>query len=185
MNPLEILQKVKEIVFAEQKQSEQKFSDYQKKDGSIVQIDELKVGGKVTVGGNPAPAGEHELADGTIIAVDEGGMIMEIKSAMPTEVEDKKEEPDPMTAFNEKFSAIEAKFTAQDAQLQQFATAHNALKASFEKQNEAVQGLVSLVERLVNEPNTQPIEPVKSGFRSHEPEDKLDKLKRLQKLFNK
>lgn len=36
------------------------------------------------------PAGEYQLADGSIIVVDEQGMIVEVKEAMPAETEDQK-----------------------------------------------------------------------------------------------
>lgn len=56
------------------------------KDGTLVVI-EVEEGGDIvgkmaTINGQPAPAGEHELADGSMIVVDEKGMVVEKKEAM-------------------------------------------------------------------------------------------------------
>lgn len=48
------------------------------KGGVEVQVDKMEIGGKVTIAGAPAPAGEHELEDGTKITVGEGGVITAI-----------------------------------------------------------------------------------------------------------
>ncbi len=53
------------------------------KDGTVVKVEaeegEEIVGKMVTVDGQPAPAGEHELANGMVIVVDEKGVIVEKK----------------------------------------------------------------------------------------------------------
>jgi len=53
------------------------------KDGTVVKVEaeegEEIVGKMVTVDGQPAPAGEHELANGMVIVVDEKGIIVEKK----------------------------------------------------------------------------------------------------------
>jgi hypothetical protein len=64
------------------------YKEYVLKSGAKVKIDKLEVGGKVVLvddAGNesPAPAGEHELADGTVITLDESSVIVEI--AAPVE----------------------------------------------------------------------------------------------------
>ena len=58
--------------------------EYVLKSGTKVLIDKLEVGGKVTIKDEsgveqPAPQGEHELADGTKIYLDENGTITEIE----------------------------------------------------------------------------------------------------------
>jgi hypothetical protein len=61
----------------------EQFKEYQLADGAKVMIDNLAVGGKVTVEGPegeiPAPAGDHILSDGTVITTDEAGLITEIQ----------------------------------------------------------------------------------------------------------
>jgi len=49
------------------------------KDGTIVEVTDLAIGGIVTISGAPAPVGEHELEDGTMIVLGDNGVIMEIK----------------------------------------------------------------------------------------------------------
>jgi len=59
------------------------------KDGKIVVVEmeegEDLVGKMATVDGQPAPAGEHELANGAIIVVDDKGMITEVKETVSVE----------------------------------------------------------------------------------------------------
>jgi len=60
------------------------FAEYVLASGVKVMVDKLEVGGKVTLldeAGNevPAPVGEHTLADGSVIVLDETGTILEIK----------------------------------------------------------------------------------------------------------
>jgi len=76
---------------------------YKLTDGTEVGISALEVGGIVTVGDQPAPAGEHTLEDGTAIVVDAAGVITEIVAATPAAPAEPVE--DDMAA---KFSAIES-----------------------------------------------------------------------------
>lgn len=50
-------------------------SAYTLKDGTVVSIDKLEVGGIILIAETPAPAGDHELIDGTILKVGENGVI--------------------------------------------------------------------------------------------------------------
>jgi len=60
--------------------------DVPMKDGKMGFIDAMPgedfVGKIMTIDGKPAPAGEHELASGTIMVTDANGMITEIKESM-------------------------------------------------------------------------------------------------------
>ena len=49
-------------------------------DGTPIEVSALEVGGTVVVGDMPAPAGEHELSDGTKITTDIAGIITDIKA---------------------------------------------------------------------------------------------------------
>jgi hypothetical protein len=87
-------------------------AEYSLMDGTKVEISALEIGGSVTIEGLPAPAGDHELMDGTEITLDENGIIVEIESkqveATPevdTEVEAKKEEDKKMAEMAEQFEA--------------------------------------------------------------------------------
>jgi len=90
MTTLEAINKIKQM-FAEagelpvaSAEPLQSFAEYVLKSGAKVMIDKFEVGGKVTLvdeTGNqvPAPAGEHELADGSVMVLDENSIITEIK----------------------------------------------------------------------------------------------------------
>ena len=197
MNPVELLQKVKALVFEGQMPADQslgmypkdeekkkEFGGYTLKDGTEVYIDKLEVGGVVTVEQEtmaPAPAGEHELADGTVIVVGEGGVISEIKPAPAPEMEPEAAPVEaavlPAQNFDEKFAAYDAKFSALEEE-------NTNLKAAFAKADEAIKGLFELVEKLVKEPTTEPSEPVKNGFKfGKQIDNKEEKLQSLINLF--
>ena len=197
MNPVELLQKVKALVFEGQMPADQslgmypkdeekkkEFGGYTLKDGTEVYIDKLEVGGVVTIEQEtmaPAPAGEHELADGTVIVVGEGGVISEIKPAPAPEMAPEAAPVEaavlPAQNFDEKFAAYDAKFSALEEE-------NTNLKAAFVKADEAIKGLFELVEKLVKEPTTEPSEPVKNGFKfGKQIDNKEEKLQSLINLF--
>jgi len=97
MTPLEALLQIKQM-FAEMppapvqaqevevsiEPAAPEYKEYVLKSGAKIKMDKLEVGGKVMLvddAGNetPAPAGEHELADGMVIVLDESSVITEIK----------------------------------------------------------------------------------------------------------
>jgi hypothetical protein len=174
MKAEEILTAVKKIVFGEMPPveaapvEEKQFSEYALKDGTLVMIDELAVGGTVMVGDAPAPAGSHELADGTVIEVGEGGVIATV--TVPAAPEAEEEPKDMGKKYDEKFAAIESRFAALQSE-------NENLKQAFVKADEAIKGLINLVETLVNEGGEPAIKP-QQGFR-HEQPTKTEKMQRL------
>jgi hypothetical protein len=122
------------------------------------------------------------LADGTEIVLAEGGVIAEIK---PKEVEapevsveiesgkDMKEKEDQMAA---KFSEIENRIAASEQSFSALQSDYEGLKAAFGKQSEAMQGLIQLVDTLVNVPSQAPAE-VPNNFKKVSVESKADKIK--------
>jgi len=148
MNPKEIIEKLR-LTFAELtgNATEQPVSlaKAMLKDGTEVEVTDLAVGGIVTISGAPAPVGEHELEDGTIIVLGENGVIMEIKppAAVEVEVETKKDDMDTKfaafeTATNEKFASYEAKFAEYESKLA--------------KANQVIEGLLNLTQTLAETP---------------------------------
>jgi hypothetical protein len=128
------------------------------KDGTVVEVTELAVGGVVTIEGVPAPVGEHELEDGTVIVLGDNGAIMEIKPKMEVEVEveAKKDEEDMTAKFaafesatNEKFASYETKFQAYETKLSQA--------------NKVIEGLMQISKMLVEAPQGTPDASVKSS----------------------
>ena len=180
MNPIELLAQVKKLVFQEETEGA---PSYSLEDGTKIMVSALEVGGIVTLeDGTPAPAGEHTLADGTEIVLAEGGVIAEIK---PKEVEapevsveiesgkDMKEKEDQMAA---KFSEIENRIAASEQSFSALQSDYEGLKAAFGKQSEAMQGLIQLVDTLVNVPSQAPAE-VPNNFKKVSVESKADKIK--------
>lgn len=182
-NPIDILKQIKAIVFNETPapvEVEQKFDEYTLQDGTPIMITELVIGGVVTLAdGSAAPAGDHTLADGTVITVGEGGVITNIVApaeAVPVEepvlevtpeeieagkdYEDKEKEKVKMGELEDKMAMIEEKLA---------------------KAEEAIKSLVALVETLVKEPSTMPVESVKNGFKHAAKESRQD---RIAKLFS-
>jgi hypothetical protein len=131
------------------------------KDGTIVEVTELMVGGIVTIEGVAAPIGEHMLEDGTMIVLGDNGVIMEIKPAMEEEVAPAiPEEPigqEDMSAkfaafesaTNEKFAAYEDKFAAYEVKLTQA--------------NKVIEGLMQISKMLVEAPQSQADSSVKNS----------------------
>jgi len=144
------------------------------KDGTPVKVDRLEVGGVVMVNDAPAPAGEHELADGTKIVVGEGGVITEVEAAeVAPEMTDYSNQ---FAAIDEKFTAYETKFSEQATQLQEFA-------AKFEKANNTINSLVELVGKIIETPTADSVTGDKSQFNTHKTGTKADKVKNLAALL--
>lgn len=141
--------------------AEVKMIEAKLKDGTIVEVTELAVGGIVTIAGVPAPVGEHELESGEVIVLGDNGAIMEIKpkpTEVEIEVEAKKDEvKEDMSAkfaafesaTNEKFSAYENKFAQYEAKLGQA--------------NKVIEGLMQISKMLVEAPQSAPDAGVKTS----------------------
>jgi len=182
-SPIELLQEVKKLVFQEETMPAPAYSLM---DGTKVLIDKLEVGGVVTLeDGTPAPAGSHTLADGTEVILAEGGVIAEIKAkeveepSVEVEIEsgsdmkDKEEEKAKMTA---KFQEIESRIAASEQSFSALQSDYEGLKAAFGKQSEAMQGLIQLLDTLVNVPSQAPAE-VPNTFKKHSASTKEDKIR--------
>jgi hypothetical protein len=184
MNPIELLAQVKKLVFQEETMPA---PGYTLEDGTKIMVSALEVGGIVTLeDGSPAPAGEHTLADGTEIILAEGGVIAEIK---PKEVEEpeasveiesgkdmqekKDEEKEKMYS---KFSEIESRIAASEQSFSALQSDYNTMKTAFAKQSEAMQGLIQLVDTLVNVPSQAPAE-VPNNFKKVSVETKADRIR--------
>jgi len=180
-SPIELLQEVKKLVFQEETMPAPAYS---LEDGTKILIDKLEVGGVVTLeNGTPAPAGEHTLADGTMVVLGEGGVIAEIKPkeveepAIEVEIEsaehDKKTD---MEEMKEKIAKIEEELNAGKDKMSAFEVDYSALKEASAKAQEGLQALIALVETLVNVPSQAPAE-VPNGFKKHSASTKEDKIR--------
>jgi hypothetical protein len=142
-------------------------AEYVLEDGTKVMISALEVGGDVVLeDGNPAPDGEHKLADGQVIET-EGGKINEIK------VEEEPVEIEVEAAKDEKMEEVEAKLSALEMENKEL----KEKLAAFEKK--AAQGfaqVIELIEEIAKVPQADPIEKTQS-FKFESTKDiKFDRL---------
>lgn len=145
-------------------------TDYELKDGGMVSIDKLEVGGTVMIDGNAALAGDIELKDGTKISIGENGVIAAIELASaPEEVAPAMEDMSAKfeaftTAANEKFASYESKFADYEAKLS--------------KANKVIEELLKLSQLIVDAPAAQPDATVKTAntFKEEKKKHNLDIL---------
>lgn len=130
-------------------------TDYELKDGGMVSIDKLEVGGTVMIDGNAALPGDIELKDGTKITIGDNGVITAIEMpSAPEEVAPAVEDMSAKfeaftTATNEKFAAYESKFAEYEAKLG--------------KANKVIEELLKLSQLIVDAPAAQPDVVVKTA----------------------
>jgi hypothetical protein len=188
MTTLEAINKIKQM-FAEAGEMPmpsaeplQSFAEYTLKSGAKVMIDKLEVGGKVTLvdeGGNevPAPAGEHELIDGSVILLDEASTIVEIK--VP-EVE-LPEVPEVEISVESKVEEdmMKKKIEEMQKQLDEIKMAYDAKLASQEaKFSKGMSDISDVLFQLLNTPSANATEQPKERFNVHI-EKKEDKINRF------
>jgi hypothetical protein len=170
MTKKEAFEKIKTLLFGEQKMSDAKLSD-----GTIIQWEgDLSEGTALNVvaeDGNtiPAPDAVHELEDGTKITT-LGGLITAIESKEVEEEEEMKEEmasefekmfASHLEAFNsllEKFSAIESKVNEYELK---FSEISNNINDITKNNTEKFNAIVEIVDAISEQPAGEP-EPVKN-----------------------
>lgn len=157
------------------------FAEYVLASGAKVMIDKLELGGKVSLvdeAGNetPAPAGEHMLADGTTIYLDENATIVKIET--------------PEVPVEEPVSEVELlkkKVSEMEAQLADYGKKKDEAQVKMAEQadkfSKAIQELTDVVIELTKTPSVQPTEP-KEVFNKHF-ESKNDKISRFLNLYTK
>lgn len=154
----------------------EQFKEYQLADGNVVMIDNLALGGKVTVQGPegeiPAPAGDHILSDGTVVTTDEAGVITELEvPEIETEVE---AQPSETEMLKSKIAEMEAKIEEMGKGYKEKMEAQAAeFSAMVEKSNEKLVALSNVLTEFFAAPSADPVAPEK--FHS----SKDDKIKRF------
>lgn len=86
----EELSEIESIEVEDTTQSSEAYLEFTLKDGKVVKVDDT---GYATLDGEQMPAGEHPLADGNILVIDENGNFVDTKEASTT-----KKDPDESTA---------------------------------------------------------------------------------------
>jgi hypothetical protein len=188
MTTLEAINKIKQM-FAEAGEMPmpsaeplQSFAEYTLKSGAKVMIDKLEVGGKVTLvdeGGNevPAPVGDHELIDGSVITLDDNSIITAIK--VP-EVE-LPEVPEVEISVESKVEEdmMKKKIEEMQKQLDEIKMAYDAKLASQEaKFSKGMSDISDVLVQLLNTPSANATEAPKEKFNQHI-EKKEDKISRF------
>ena len=161
MSPKEAVEKIKNMLFGDMPEQPlpvpvptpegagQVFADYKLKDGTIVSIDKVEIGGQVQLNGEPAPDGYHLLEDGTKIEVSKGLIVgVEKEAVVPEMPEELKKLPVQMSEVNKDIVDLKKIIDAQ-AKL-------------ISKQSESLKQMFSLVETIANNSIEQPKEKAKS-----------------------
>lgn len=161
------------------------FETYDLKDGSKIDLSGLEIGSEATLvdaSGNssPAPDGEYELVDGTMITV-VGGKVegIETPQAEAEPIETPEAEM-PMEMESDKFEEMNGSISSLQAE-------NEALKAKIAsiegKFSQAINDLSDVVLGLASTPSTGPIQAPKNSFSQVEKrEDKIERF--LNKVKN-
>jgi hypothetical protein len=151
---------VEEVQAEETKVEETKveMAEYSLMDGTKVEISALEIGGLVTIEGQPAPAGDHELMDGTEITLDENGKITEIE----TKVVEASPEVDVEAGKDYEDKKMEKMAEEIEAKFAELTEAKNLSDAKvLELESKVKQGfaqVAELIEALSNTPSEDPIQ---------------------------
>lgn len=190
MTPKEALDKIRAL-FAEpapeQPEAEparMEAKEYVLEGGAKILISELEPGGMASLiddAGNasPAPAGDHMLADGTMITVGENGLLTgvkmpEVQPEMPeAEMAKLREEMSAVKSENERLSALLAE-TLKRAEFE----------ASVKELTEKMKVLADAVTSVLETPAADPIQAPKDKFERNQPSKDERMAVLLQTLDN-
>lgn len=164
------------------------FETYDLKDGSKIELSGLEIGAEamlVDESGNtsPAPDGEHELVDGTMVTT-VGGKVEGIETPQ-AEMEPIEEVEEEIPMGDDK----EDKFQEIDGTIENLKAENEALKAKIAsiegKFSQAINDLSDVVLGLASTPSANPIQSPKNSFSQVEKRDEkierfLNKVKNLK-----
>lgn len=199
MTPLEAIQKIKQMfaeageipvaeapaakMAEESAQPIEAAKEYVLESGVKVMIDKLEIGGQVSVVDeagqlSPAPVGEHKLADGTKVTVDEAGVILAIELPAADVVEEQMpEEVMPKAPVQE--DMMKKKIEEMQKQLDEIKMAYDAKMAQQEARfSKAISDVSDILIQLINTPSANATEQPKNKFNVHV-ESKDAKLERF------
>jgi hypothetical protein len=137
-------------------------AEYSLMDGTKVEISALEIGGSVTMpDGTPAPAGEHQLADGTEMQLDENGIIIELSSKEEDVTTEEEAAPAPEDMGKEADKKMQEMTEAFEAQIAEIKAAKEVSDAKvLDLENKVKQGfaqVAELIEALSSTPSADPI----------------------------
>jgi LysM repeat protein len=197
MEAKKALEQIKSLLFAEQnvEASQEEvvieFAEGVLADGTIVKFDKLEAGGMISVvtaeGEIPAPVGEHELEDGTIVVVSEPGIIAEVKMV---EQDGNEVEVDVEMSSEEEESAKVEEEVVAEPQVDKFAEISETFNAKFaeveakiEFLNDISKRLVEFMEAYAKVESVEETQAPKNAFFAQSKNSKQDAYKRLQNVF--
>jgi hypothetical protein len=153
------------------------FETYDLKDGSKIDLSGLEIGAEamlVDESGNtsPAPDGEHELVDGTMITI-VGGKVEGIETPQA--------EAEPIEEVEEEIPMESDKFEEVNVSISSLQAENEALKAKIAsiegKFSQAINDLSDVVLGLASTPSAGPIQTPKNSFSQVEKrEDKIERF---------
>ena len=150
------------------------------KDGTVLTVDRMEIGGVAMVNGVPAMPGVLEAADGSKITVGEGGVIQNVEvSGAPAP-----EAPVVQSAdYSEQFKVYEEKLASHETKFQEHITAYNTLAQEFSQAKDQMKNLIALVGKIVETPTAESVQGNISQFNSQKP-DRDAKIKELAQIFS-
>jgi hypothetical protein len=199
MTPKEALEQIRSLFAAPEMPAAQvepetaalSTKEYVLEDGTKVLVSELEIGGMVSVLAEdgtsaPAPAGEHKLADGTVITVGENGTIQSV--VMP---EAPAQEP-PMEEMKAALAAIKSELdesnAARVAASESFTAQIEQFRAALAATEDKLRVMASVMEGLLDTPSAEPVEPARDKFEAIGPsrQDQItDFLKTIDQMKKK
>lgn len=198
MTPLEAIQKIQQMftdngmmpvaeapaaqMAEESAEPIESVKEYVLMSGQKVLIDKLELGGKVMIVDeagqqSPAPVGEHELADGTKIVLDEAGTILELEVPESDKVEEEIIPDAPVEPSAEEL--MKKKIEEMQKQLDEIKMSYDAKLAQQEARfSKGISDLSDVLVQLINTPSAEATEQPKDKFNVHV-ESKEAKLERF------
>ena len=198
MEAKKALEQIKSLLFSEnvaevvsQEEVTIEFAEGVLADGTIVKFDKLEAGGIISVvtpdGEIPAPVGEHELEDGTIVIVTEEGIIAEVKmveadeNEVEVEVEMSEEDENPIVAEEEviaepqvdRFAEISEAFNSKLAEVE----------SKVDLLNDVTKKLVEFMDAFAKVETAQETQAPKNAFSAQNKVSKAYAYKKLQNIF--
>lgn len=197
MTPLEAIQKIKQMfaeagelpvaeapasqMAEESAQPIEAAKEYVLESGQKVLIDKLEIGGKVSLVDeagqqSPAPVGEHKLADGTKVTVDEAGVILAVELPQAEVVEEVMPEAPAQPSAED---MMKQKIEEMQKQLDEIKMAYDAKMAQQEARfSKGISDISDVLVQLINTPSASATEQPKDKFNVHV-ESKDVKLERF------
>lgn len=171
MNTKDTLKQIKVLLGMEKPEEKVTFAEAKLKDGTNVSYDKLEVGSNFLVKTDaetsvPAPAGEYELEDGTIVVVGSDNLITEVK--MPEESADENTNPEakPEETPEEKpeekpeetpEADYEKRIASLEEQVAKLTEALNMLVGEFSEVKSEFASQERKIEEIASAPATEPV----------------------------